>query len=157
MHGTRKTPVWGSSRGLQVFYVIPGSGVIVHMYIVQKRKQINWTNHLVLGSRKTRRCLLLYCPILTETFGVGDPGGQSYGRPAAAADHQAPCHPPTAHAGGILVFIGMVVQQRCIYFTLSNDNGLLVGSSDLQPQVKMRRPCTDCISTSPPPAPLGGI
>ena len=24
--------VWGSSRRLQVFYVIPGSGVIVHMY-----------------------------------------------------------------------------------------------------------------------------
>ena len=38
--------MWGSSRGLQVFYVIPGSGVIVQIYIEK-----NWTLHDVQGDQ----------------------------------------------------------------------------------------------------------
>ena len=38
--------MWGSSRGLQVFYVIPGSGVIVQIYIEK-----NWSLHDVQGDQ----------------------------------------------------------------------------------------------------------
>ena len=49
--------MWGSSLRIQVLYVIPGSGVIVHMYTVEKRERggnIIFPEILRLLGRKSR-------------------------------------------------------------------------------------------------------